>query len=48
MTEPIELMEAKMIDNLCQRYHCLPSEILAEDVSVLRMIETVLEGTPDG
>ena len=37
-----------MIDNLCQRYSCLPSQVLAEDVSVLRLVATVMEGETDG
>lgn len=26
---------------LCERFHCLPSQLLAEDVSLLRMIQIV-------
>ena len=32
---PWELVRARMIDNLCQRYSCLPSQLLAEDVDTL-------------
>lgn len=31
-------MEAEMIDSLCQRYGCLPSELLAEDASLLMRV----------
>ena len=33
-----------MIENLCLRYHALPSQILQEDVSVLRMIDLLNTG----
>jgi len=46
VSEPVELLEAKMIDNLCQRYSCLPSQLLGEDVSLLKRIGIVAEGAP--
>ena len=36
--KPWELARAELIDGLCQRYHCLPSELLREDASLLRML----------
>jgi len=30
-----------MIDNLCQRYGCLPSELLAEDASLLMRVVSI-------
>ena len=48
VTEPIELMEAKVIDNICQRYSCLPSQLMDEDISLLQRIATVMEGESDG
>jgi hypothetical protein len=41
-------MEAKVIDNICQRYSCLPSQLMDEDISLLQRIATVMEGEPDG
>jgi hypothetical protein len=31
VTIPRELIEARTVDALCQRYHCLPSQLMAED-----------------
>jgi len=36
---------AEIIDGLCQRYSCLPSEIVREDVGILRMLDIVEQGT---
>ena len=33
--KPPELVEAELIDGLCQRYGCLPSALLAEDADLL-------------
>ena len=41
---PIELEVAEIIDGLCQRYSCLPSAVMAEDVGILRMLAIVTEG----
>lgn len=30
-----------MIDGLCQRYGCLPSQLLREDAELLRMVALV-------
>jgi len=32
-----------MIDRLCQRYSCLPSELLGEDISLLRSLNILSE-----
>ena len=40
--EPWELVKARMIDNLCQRYSCLPSELLAEDVDRIMRMHSIL------
>jgi len=45
--KPWELESAEMIDGLCQRYSCLPSALLSEDVTILRMLATVVEGQPE-
>ena len=39
--KPPELVEAELIDNLCQRYGCLPSELLAEDASLLMRVVSI-------
>ena len=36
-----------MIDGLCQRYGCLPSALLSEDATILRMLAVVTEGQPE-
>ena len=48
IAEPVELSMSKMVDALCQRYGVLPSQLLNEDVSLLKMVRTVTEGEPDG
>jgi len=35
---------AEIIDGLCQRYSCLPSEVMAEDVGILRLLDIVGKG----
>jgi hypothetical protein len=32
---------------LCERFHCLPSQLYAEDPELLRMLRIVDLGTPD-
>lgn len=39
MTPPPELIEAQLIDKLCRRYGALPSQVLAEDVEVIRIMQ---------
>ena len=31
-------MRAELILGLCDRFHCLPSQLLAEDVQVLKLL----------
>ena len=38
VSEPWPLAKAKLVDRLCQRYSCLPSQLLAEDASLLKML----------
>ena len=40
--EPWPLIRAKIIDNLCQRYSCLPSQLLAEDAGLIFQIYSIL------
>ena len=42
LEEPWELTKARYIDGLCQRYSCLPSQLLEEDADLLLGIQTVL------
>ena len=42
--KPSELQTAEIIDGLCQRDSCLPSQVLAEDVGILRMLDIVAQG----
>ena len=35
-----------MILGLCDRFHCLPSQVLAEDAELLRLIHIQSIGTP--
>ena len=42
--KPVELETAEIIDGICQRYSCLPSQLLAEDVGILRMLAIVSAG----
>ena len=30
------MVRARLVEALCERYHCLPSALLREDVSILR------------
>lgn len=46
--KPAELVEAEMIVGLCRQFGCLPSQLLAEDVSFLRMLNIAALGMPDG
>jgi len=39
---------AELIDAVCERYGKLPSEVYAEDVSLLRMLDVVNKGKVDG
>jgi len=44
VTKPTELELAEIVDGICQRYSCLPSAVMAEDVGILRMLAIVGEG----
>ena len=33
------MTEAAVISSLCQRFGCLPSQLLAEDVGILRTVQ---------
>ena len=35
MTKPAKLVEAELIDGICQRYGCLPSALMEEDADML-------------
>ena len=42
VTEPWQLTKARMIDTMCQRYSCLPSALLAEDVDLIIQMHAIL------
>ena len=44
MTKPVDLDMAEIVDGICQRYSCLPSELMGEEVGILRMLAIVDEG----
>ena len=44
VSKPVELEMAEIVDGICQRYSCLPSAVLAEDVGILRMLTIISEG----
>lgn len=39
---PWPLQKARMIDALCQRYSCLPSQLLQEDMDMIFQMHTTL------
>jgi len=39
-----ELAWAELVDSSCEKYGKLPSEVFAEDVSILRMLDLVAKG----
>lgn len=43
----MELAEAELIIGLCDRFHCLPSVLMEEDVYLLRMLRLVERGRRD-
>ena len=48
MTKPWELERAEFLDRLCQRYGCLPSQLLEEPADLLLpMLAAIAEGRPD-
>ena len=44
ISKPVELEMAEIVDGSWQRYSCLPSAVMAEDVSILRMLAIVADG----
>jgi hypothetical protein len=44
IVKPTELEMAEVVDGICQRYSCLPSQLMTEDVGILRMLAIVTEG----
>jgi pyruvate/2-oxoglutarate dehydrogenase complex dihydrolipoamide dehydrogenase (E3) component len=37
-------MMARLIDGLCQRYGCLPSQLMEEDARIIKMLAIITEG----
>lgn len=46
MGKPAELAQAELVEMIAQRYHVLPSAVLAEDASILRHLEVLRLGSP--
>ena len=44
VNKPTELQLAEIVDGICQRYSCLPSALMQEDVGILRMLDIVEKG----
>lgn len=44
--KPHDLVEAELILSLCQRFGCLPSQLLAEDAEILKLLLIEQLGTP--
>ena len=44
---PQELMQARTIDALCQRYSCLPSQLLQEDANLILHIHALMKEAGD-
>ena len=43
----MKLTEARMIDTLCRRYSCLPSQLMQEDASLMLHTLRLLEAAGD-
>ncbi len=39
MSKPRELEHAQLVLSLCDRFHCLPSQLMREDVEVLKLLQ---------
>jgi hypothetical protein len=46
VTKPGELIEAELVLGLCDRFHCLPSQLMAEDARLLRWVRVQELGSP--
>ena len=44
VANPLDLELAEIVDGICQRYGCLPSAVMGEDVGILKMLSIVGEG----
>jgi len=42
--KPKGLIEAELIDSICEKYGKLPSQVFAEDVGLLKMLDIVNKG----
>jgi hypothetical protein len=47
VAKPGELIEAEIIIDLCERFHCLPSALLAEDAQLFRWLRILQLGGSD-
>lgn len=39
--KPAELVTAEMVIDICHEFHCLPSQLMSEDIEFLRMLSLV-------
>lgn len=48
VVKPYDLYVAELVDALCQRYGALPSQVLAEDIEMIRMLAMLADGDTSG
>lgn len=46
--KPAEAVWAETVVELCREFHCLPSQLLQEDIEFLRMLALVRLAREDG
>jgi hypothetical protein len=44
LRKPPELAEAELVLDLCERFHCLPSQLMGESAGIIRLIMIESEG----
>jgi len=44
VTKPLALAQAELVDGICQRYSVLPSEVLKEDVGLIKLVQIAVLG----
>ena len=42
VSKPWELQKAELVDGLCQKYSCLPSQLMNEDVDLIMRMNLIL------
>lgn len=46
--KPLEMARAEFILGMCERFGCLPSQLLAEDAGLMRMLKLETMGRGEG